>query len=69
MAYAKHENQLINSVPPISADISGLFESIKSFFANRRAIHQLEAMSNHQLHDIGITRTEIEAAVFGDLYR
>ena len=39
----------------------------KAWLANyvnqRRALRDLSRMSNHELHDIGITRSEIEFAV------
>lgn len=69
MQYAEHKNQLIKTVPPISIDVAGLFDALRNYFANRRAISQLKGMSRHQLADIGITRSQIKAAVSGDLYR
>ncbi len=69
MQYAEHENQLIKTVPPVSVDTMGLVEAIKRYFANRKAIRQLDGMTSSQLADIGIERSDIRAIVSGDLYR
>ncbi len=58
----------INTQAPISYN-GGLLKSLKQFFETRKAVNALNAMSDAQLMDIGVTRCDIKAAVSGDMYR
>lgn len=58
----------INTQAPISSNGS-LFAALKQYLENRKAISELENMSDMQLMDIGVSRGGIKAAVTGDLYR
>lgn len=58
----------INTQAPIAYN-GGLFASFKRFFENRKAVNSLQAMTNAQLMDIGLTRCDVKAAVNGDMYR
>jgi len=66
MAFMK--STLITTQAPIAYDDS-LIDTIKAFFAKRKAIAQLQALSERELADIGLCRADIKAAVKGDLYR
>ncbi|MFT6559680.1 MULTISPECIES: DUF1127 domain-containing protein [Sneathiella] len=66
MAYAKQT--LITTQAPIAYDDS-FIETIKNYFVKKRATRQLEAMTDRELSDIGISRSDIHRAVSGDLYR
>lgn len=66
MAFMK--STLITTQAPIAYDDS-LIDTIKAFFAKRKAIAQLQAFSDRELEDIGLSRADIKAAVKGDLYR
>ncbi len=62
----------VNTQAPISYN-GGLFsafvEGVKTYFETRKAIGELESMTDLQLMDIGVARSGIKAAVKGDLYR
>ena len=38
---------------------------INEFVAQRRAVRELNRLSDHELADIGISRSQIRSAVFG----
>lgn len=42
-----------------------VFEKIKRFAENRRAVRELEALDDYVLHDLGISRSHIHSAVNG----
>jgi uncharacterized protein YjiS (DUF1127 family) len=42
-------------------------ERIAKFAAYQRAVRELSALDNRQLNDLGITRSQIKAAVRGTL--
>lgn len=45
------------------------FQAIARYFAHRAAIAELREFDEHALHDIGIARSQIEAAVQGRIPR
>lgn len=62
MEFAK--TNTINTQAPIAYN-GGLFDGLKRFFENRKAVSELESMSDLQLMDLGVTRSGIKAAVYG----
>lgn len=40
-------------------------KKIKAYVENRRAVHELQSLSDHALSDIGISRAQIRSAVLG----
>lgn len=40
-------------------------KKIKTYVENRRALQELGALSDHALSDIGLSRSQIRAAVLG----
>lgn len=49
--------------------VTAVIARVSDWYAERRAISALHALDDHMLHDIGITRGEIRAAVRGALHR
>jgi uncharacterized protein YjiS (DUF1127 family) len=47
----------------VSAIVATARTRLANYVNLRRALRDLSRMSNHELHDIGITRSEIEFAV------
>lgn len=43
-----------------------VFDRIKQFAANRRAIRELGALDDHVLQDLGLSRSHIRSAVLGN---
>ena len=43
-----------------------VFDKIKRFAENRRAIRELGTLDDHVLHDLGISRSRIRSAVLGN---
>ena len=46
-----------------------LYRAVERYFINRAAIANLQEFDEHALHDIGIDRSQIEAAVHGRVAR
>lgn len=40
-------------------------KKIKNYVENRRAMNELQSLSDHALNDIGISRAQIRSAVIG----
>lgn len=40
-------------------------QKIRNYVDNRRAVHELQSLSDHALSDIGISRAQIRSAVLG----
>jgi uncharacterized protein YjiS (DUF1127 family) len=40
-------------------------KKIKAYVENRRAVQELQSLSDHALSDIGISRAQIRSAVLG----
>jgi len=43
-----------------------VFDKIRRFAENRRAIRELGTLDDHVLQDLGISRSHIRSAVLGD---
>lgn len=43
-----------------------VFDKIRRFAENRRAIRELGTLDDHALQDLGISRSHIRSAVLGD---
>jgi uncharacterized protein YjiS (DUF1127 family) len=50
----------------IASRIAAVFSSISAAWQERRTIALLESLSDHELNDIGLTRSTIGEAVRGD---
>lgn len=48
---------------------NSLFSTIRAWHTRSRVSHELSAMSDRQLADIGISRNDIDAVVSGRLVR
>ncbi|RDD60732.1 DUF1127 domain-containing protein [Ferruginivarius sediminum] len=49
--------------------VQALVTAINDWWDERRAISQLRELDERMLHDMGISRSEIVAAVRGEIYR
>lgn len=49
--------------------VSGCWDGIARHFVRRAAVTRLRAFEDHLLRDIGLERSEIEAAVYGAITR
>jgi uncharacterized protein YjiS (DUF1127 family) len=59
-------SQLITSQSPPKELTMRVFDKIKQFAENRRAIRELGTLDDHVLHDLGISRSHIRSAVLGN---
>jgi len=61
---------LINSTPPIYVDstLPKLFQAVTDFFQERATIRTLNALTDRELDDIGITRSDIRAVAKGEFH-
>ncbi|MDW3207724.1 MAG: DUF1127 domain-containing protein [Alphaproteobacteria bacterium] len=49
----------------VPAALSGFVNRIANYLERRKAVSQLQSLTDRELADIGLTRTEIESAVAG----
>jgi uncharacterized protein YjiS (DUF1127 family) len=60
-------------IPPTATSLSGLLgayrDRIARYFSHRTAIARLREFDDGALHDIGLARSQIEAAVHGLVIR
>jgi len=50
---------------PNTAPAAGLFERVRQYFAQRRALMEVRSLDDRMLRDIGLDQAQVESAVRG----
>lgn len=56
---------LIKQTDRIQENVMSIRKKIRNYVENRRAMQELQSLSDHALSDIGISRAQIRSAVLG----